>query len=57
MSNKELAVQLYSAYLNAVAQMLSNPSIQNPSLLPFEKLPDKIEWLTKELQKIEEKSI
>ena len=53
MSNKELAVQLYAAYLEAVGAMLSNPSVREPKLPPLESIPEKIRWLKEELDKLD----
>lgn len=55
MSNKELAVQLYSAILQATATVMSNPNFKETVKAPTrEESVDEIAKLTKMLSRIED---
>lgn len=56
MSNKELAVQLYSAFLQSAATIASSPncheSIRTPSL---DEMVEQVEALTEKLSRVQDK--
>lgn len=55
MSNKELAVQLYSAILQATATVVSNPNFKETIRIPSaEKAVDEIANIAKMLSRIED---
>ena len=50
MSNKELAVKLYSAYLNGLGNMNSNSAVKGELSMPSDKeIIESVKYLTKEL--------
>jgi hypothetical protein len=55
-SNKELAVELYSAFLVSMSNILSNPNYNGPAEGPsFDEMAAGVEKLTEKLSKIPEK--
>lgn len=55
MSNKELAVQLYSAILQASATVASNPNAHGKIAIPtYDKAVDEIAQLTEMLSRIKD---
>lgn len=56
MSNKELAVQLYSAMLQFSGSIASNPNFTGTARIPsFDEAVEKIKLLTEKLSSIEDK--
>lgn len=56
MSNKELAVQLYSAILQSASIIASNPNFQQSLILPtLDEAVNQVEQLTELLSRIKDK--
>lgn len=55
MTDKELAVQLYSSFLQAAGQALANPNAQNVRLPSVDDMVNAVKELTEKLSAIENK--